>query len=125
PSALACGSGHRYRTHLPPSSEPNAFDDAIGRANLDGTGIDQNFIFGAFTPQGVAVSPQTSVTPPPAVPAAPAIGSASFGHASATVRGTAPSSDGGSAITGDLGRGGGSAGNQGGARRPAAAPAGD
>jgi hypothetical protein len=30
---------------------------AIGRANLDGTGVNQNFITGASFPWGVAVSP--------------------------------------------------------------------
>jgi hypothetical protein len=105
------------------SSDPNAFDDAIGRANLDGTGAEQNFIFN-FSPEGVAVSPQAAVPPPPAtVPAAPAIGPATFGNASATVRWTAPPADGGSAITGYLVRVVDSAGAQVGALRPAAATA--
>jgi hypothetical protein len=33
----------------------NQFDNAIGRANLDGTNADQSFIVGATTPHGVAV----------------------------------------------------------------------
>ena len=111
------------------SSDPNAFYDAIGRANLDGTAVDQSFIFGAFSPAGVAVSPPAAVTPPPTdtpaatVPAAPAIGSATFGNGSATVRWTAPSNNGGSAITGYLVRVVDSAGAQVGALRPAGATA--
>jgi hypothetical protein len=122
PEGLAVDSGHLYWAHVNLSSDPNAFDDAIGRANLDGTGADQSFIFGAFNPAGVAVSPQATVTPP-TVPGAPAIGSASFGNASATVQWTAPSANGGSAITGYLVRVIDTAGNQVGARRPAAATA--
>jgi hypothetical protein len=122
PSGIAVDSGHLYWTHVNFSSDPNAFDDAIGRANLDGTGVDQSFIFGTFSPEGVAVSPQAAV-PPPTVPAAPAIGPATFGNASATVRWTAPSADGGSAITGYLVRVADSAGAQVGALRPAAATA--
>ena len=34
----------------------NARSDAIGRANLDGTGVDQSFITGASGPNGVAVN---------------------------------------------------------------------
>jgi hypothetical protein len=57
------------------------------------------------------------------LPAAPTIGSATFGNASATVRWTAPSNDGGAAITGYLVRVLDSAGVQVGALRPAAATA--
>jgi hypothetical protein len=66
-----------------------------------------------------------TAVPPSAttVPAAPTIGSATFGNASATVRWTAPSNDGGSAITGYLVRVVDSAGVQVGALRPAAATA--
>src|SRR4029453_10494497 len=66
-----------------------------------------------------------TAVPPAAttVPAAPTIGSATFGNASATVRWTAPSNDGGSAITGYLVRVVDSAGVQVGALRPAAATA--
>ena len=39
--------------------------DAIGRANLDGTGVDQNFITGADNPCGVTLS---SAATPPAPP---------------------------------------------------------
>src|SRR5215470_4881790 len=93
----------------------------IGRANLDGTGATTEFLRtdGAV---GVAVSPPAAATPP-AVPAAPVIGPASFGNASATVRWAAPASNGGSAITGYLVRVVDSAGNQVGALRPAAATA--
>ena len=121
PSGIAVDPGHLYWTHVNFSSDPNAFDDAIGRANLDGTGVDQNFIFN-FSPEGVAVSPQTTV-PPPTVPAAPTIGPATFGNASATVQWTAPAADGGAAITGYLVRVVDSAGAQVGALRPAAATA--
>jgi hypothetical protein len=66
-----------------------------------------------------------TAVPPSAttVPAAPTIGSATFGNASATVRWTAPSNDGGSAITGYLVRVVDSAGVQVGGLRPAAATA--
>jgi Fibronectin type III domain/NHL repeat len=66
-----------------------------------------------------------TAVPPSAttVPAAPTIGSATFGNASATARWTAPSNDGGSAITGYLVRVLDSAGVQVGALRPAAASA--
>jgi hypothetical protein len=33
----------------------NVFDGTIGRANLDGTGVDQSFITGATNPDSVAV----------------------------------------------------------------------
>ena len=122
PDGLAVDAGHLYWTHVNLSPVPDAFDDAIGRANTDGTGADQNFIFGTFSPEGVAVGPQAAVTPP-AVPAAPAIGAASFGNASATVRWTAPATDGGSPITGYLVRVVDSTGTQAGALRPAAAAA--
>jgi hypothetical protein len=65
---------------------------------------------------GTAVTPAT-------IPGAPAIGSATFGNASATVRWTAPPNNGGSAITGYLVRVVDSAGAQVGALRPAAATA--
>src|SRR5262249_33007104 len=71
------------------------------------------FVDAAFA---TAVSPAT-------VPAAPAIGSATFGNASATVRWTAPATDGGTAITGYLVRALDSAGAQVGALHPAAATA--
>ena len=122
PVGLAVDAGHLYWSHVNFSSDPNALDDAIGRANLDGTGADQNFIFGALSPEGVAVGPQTTV-PPPTVPAAPAIGPASFGNASATVRWTPPADNGGSAITGYLVRVVDSAGAQVSALRPAGATA--
>jgi hypothetical protein len=60
---------------------------------------------------------------PATVPAAPTIGTPTFGSASATVRWTAPSTDGGSAITGYLVRVVDSAGAQEGALRPAGATA--
>jgi virginiamycin B lyase len=34
----------------------NSYPDEIGRANYDGTGIDQSFITGAVNPSGLAVS---------------------------------------------------------------------
>src|SRR5262249_27839269 len=86
-------------------------------------GVDQNFIFGTFTPEGVAVSSQATVPPSPTVPAAPGIGSATFSNASATGRWTPPAPHGGSAIPGYLVRRLDSAGNQAGALRPAAATA--
>jgi hypothetical protein len=119
PYGLAVDSGHLYWSHVNLSSDPNAFDDAIGRANLDGTGVDQSFIFGVFSPAGVAVGPQAAVTPPATVPAAPTIGSPTFGNASATVPWTAPANNGGSAVTGYLVRVVDSAGAQVGALRPA------
>ena len=66
-----------------------------------------------------------TAVPPSAttVPGAPTIGSATFGNASATVTGTAPSNNGGSAITGYLVRVVDSAGAQVGALRPAGATA--
>src|SRR5215831_13595090 len=104
PDGLAVAAGHLYWAHVNLSSDPNAVDDAIGRANTDGTGVDQNFIL-TFTPEGVAVSPQTPVTPPPAtVPGAPLIGTAAAGTAGGAITATAqwnpPASTGGSAVTG-------------------------
>jgi hypothetical protein len=66
-----------------------------------------------------------TAVPPSAttVPGAPTIGSAAFGNASATVRWTAPATNGGSAITGYLVRVLNSAGAQVGALRPAGATA--
>jgi hypothetical protein len=122
PEGLAVAAGHLYWAHVNLSPVPDAFDDAIGRANTDGTGVDQNFIFGAFTPEGVAVGPPAAVSAA-TVPAAPVIGAASFGNASATVRWTAPATDGGSAITGYLVRVVDTAGSQVGALRPALAAA--
>jgi hypothetical protein len=122
PEGLAVDAGHLYWAHVNLGPDPNAFDDAIGRASTDGTGADQNFIFGALNPAGVAVSPQATATPP-TVPAAPVIGPASFGNASATVQWTPPADNGGSPITGYLVRVVDTAGNQVGALRPAAATA--
>jgi len=119
PKGVAVDAAHIYWTNV---LNTNTSAGTIGRANLDGTGADQSFIFGALSPEGVAVGPQATV-PPPAVPAAPAIGSASFGNASATVRWTAPADNGGSAITGYLVRVVDSAGVQVGALRPAGATA--
>jgi hypothetical protein len=65
----------------------------------------------------------TASPPVAAVPGAPTIGTASFGNASATVRWTAPSTDGGSAITGYQVRVIDTAGAQIGALRPAGATA--
>jgi hypothetical protein len=65
-----------------------------------------------------AVPPSTTT-----VPSAPTIGSATFGNASATVRWTAPSTEGGSAITGYQVRVLDSTGAQVGALRPAGAAA--
>jgi hypothetical protein len=65
----------------------------------------------------------TPVLPATTVPDAPAIGSATFGNASATVRWTAPPNNGGSAITGYLVRVLDSTGAQLGALRPAGATA--
>jgi hypothetical protein len=65
----------------------------------------------------------TAVPPPATVPGAPVIGTATFGNASATARWTAPSTNGGSAITGYLVRVVDAAGAQVGALRPAAATA--
>jgi hypothetical protein len=65
----------------------------------------------------------TAVPPSATVPGSPAIGSATFGNASATVRWTAPSNDGGSAITRYLVRVVDSTGAQVGALRPAGATA--
>ena len=122
PEGLAADAGHLYWAHVNLSPDPNAFDDAIGRANLDGTAADQNFILGALSPAGVAVSPQATVTPP-TVPGAPAIGAATAGNASATVRWTPPANNGGSPVTGYLVRVLDSTGTQVGALRPAAAAA--
>jgi hypothetical protein len=46
-AALGGNTGHIYW--------PNELGDAIGRANLDGTGVDENFIAGASFPFGIAV----------------------------------------------------------------------
>src|SRR5215470_14683077 len=121
PEGLAVDAGHLYWAHVNLSPVPDAFDDAIGRANTDGTGVEQNFIL-TFTPEGVAVSPPATVTPP-TVPAAPVIGAATAGNASATVRWTAPASNGGSPVTGYLVRVVDSTGTQAGGLRPAAAAA--
>src|SRR5262249_57567643 len=69
---------------------------------------------------GLATAAPPSAT---TVPGSPAIGSPTFGNASATVRWTAPPTDGGSAITGYLVRVLDSTGAQAGALRPAAATA--
>jgi hypothetical protein len=42
----------------------NSRADTIGRANLDGTGVDQSFIAGASGTQGVAVD---ALEPPPTI----------------------------------------------------------
>jgi len=47
---VAVDGGHIYWANL--------FSDTIGRANLDGTGVNQSFITGASTPVGVAVDGQ-------------------------------------------------------------------
>ncbi|HEY3087842.1 MAG TPA: fibronectin type III domain-containing protein [Jatrophihabitantaceae bacterium] len=73
-----------------------------------------------FVDTGFATTVPPSTT---TVPGAPTIGSATFGNASATVRWTAPSDDGGSAITGYQVRVLDSTGAQVGALRPAAATA--
>jgi fibronectin type III domain protein/NHL repeat-containing protein len=73
-----------------------------------------------FVDAGFATTVPPSAT---TVPAAPTIGSATFGNASATVSWTAPSDDGGSAITGYLVRVLDSSGAQVGALRPADATA--
>jgi hypothetical protein len=73
-----------------------------------------------FVDAGFATAVPPSAT---TVPGAPAIGSATFGNASATVRWTTPSTDGGSAITGYLVRVLDSTGAQVGALRPAGATA--
>jgi fibronectin type III domain protein/NHL repeat-containing protein len=73
-----------------------------------------------FVDAGFATTVPPSAT---TVPAAPTIGSATFGNASATVSWTAPSDDGGSAITGYLVRVLDSTGAQVGALRPADATA--
>jgi hypothetical protein len=65
----------------------------------------------------------TGTPPATTIPSAPTIGSATFGNASATVRWTAPSNDGGSAITGYQVRVVDSTGAQVGALRPAGATA--
>jgi virginiamycin B lyase len=58
PSALAVDAEHVYWA-APTSAGPNpigpSFPGAIGRANLDGSGVDQGFITGATAPTGVAV----------------------------------------------------------------------
>jgi hypothetical protein len=103
------------------------------------TAADLYFPFGvAATPSGAFVfteagnaavrfvdSAFAGAVPPsaPTVPGAPTIGSATFGNASATVRWTAPSANGGSAITGYQVRVLDSAGAQVGALRPAGATA--
>src|SRR5262249_54006461 len=101
PQGAAAAAGDPYRAPADLRPDPHALGDAIGRANLDGTAADQNFILGALNPAGVAVSPQATVTPP-TVPGAPAIGAATAGNASATVRWTAPVTNGGSPVTGYL-----------------------
>jgi len=103
------------------------------------TAADIDFPFGiASTPNGGFVFGEEAngairfvdsgfgtAVPPPAttVPAAPTIGSAAFGNASATVTWTTPPNNGGTAITGYLVRVVDSAGNQVGALRPAGATA--
>jgi Fibronectin type III domain/NHL repeat len=102
------------------------------------TAADLYFPFGvAATPSGAFVFTEAgnaavrfvdsafATTAPPAttVPAAPTIGSATFGNASATVRWSAPSNNGGSAITGYQVRVLDSTGAQVGALRPAGATA--
>ena len=42
---------------------PNAVSNTIGRANLDGTGVNQSFITGASAPYGVVASNSSSVLP--------------------------------------------------------------
>jgi virginiamycin B lyase len=54
PRDVEVGGGYIYWT--------NSTSNTIGRAKLDGTGVKQNFISGAHTPWGIAVSPDT--TPP-------------------------------------------------------------
>jgi len=79
------------------------------------------FIDGSYALRLVAAGFATAV--PPTVPAAPIIGSSTVGDASATVRWTAPTTDGGSAITGYLVRVLDGTGAQVGALHPAGATA--
>jgi virginiamycin B lyase len=50
---LAVAGGHIYRTNWPTGAKQWA--GTIGRANLDGTGVNQRFISTASGPCGVAV----------------------------------------------------------------------
>jgi hypothetical protein len=50
PSGVAVDGNSVYWT--------NTFSDTIGRANLDGTDINQRFITGAIQPGGIAVVPE-------------------------------------------------------------------
>jgi hypothetical protein len=47
---VAVDAGHVYWTHSVPIMS------TIGRANLDGTGVNQSFVTGASFPIGVAVN---------------------------------------------------------------------
>jgi hypothetical protein len=83
------------------------------------------FVFtdGSYAVRLVDAGFATAVPPSTTAPGAPTIGSPTFGNASATVRWTAPSTDGGSTITGYLVRALDSTGAQVGALRPAGATA--
>ena len=58
-SGLAVDAGHIYWANSGTDEEPGT----IGRANLDGSGVDRKFITGAGRPLGVAVDAATSIGP--------------------------------------------------------------
>ncbi len=60
PCGVAVDDAHLYWDNqlVPDPTAPNAPGTTIGRANLDGTGVDQSFIGGANRPCGVAVDSQ-------------------------------------------------------------------
>jgi hypothetical protein len=59
PGWIAIGAGHIYWSNPcnPNSNTSSSYSNTIGRANLDGTGVNRSFITGANNPFGLVIGP--------------------------------------------------------------------